>query len=143
MGMRRVQSFYNSTTDTPIKSITLDRSSCHSDLCPVYTVKIDVPTKTVNYFGTKNVKKLGSHIGKLTSYQISLLIDFIETSNFFGLNREYSANQPDMQMTTITVALENGQQKSISFDEYATPAQLVALRLLIINSVNRTRWLYH
>ena len=139
----RRPSFYNSRIGTMIKTIKMSRTDCGSALRPVYSVEIDTRTGKVIYKGFKNVKRLGTHIGKLNVYNLSLLVEYIETTAFFEMASEYTSGWPDEQRTDIKIDLKNGQEKLVMFDDLARPPQLIALRLMIEYALNRTTWPHH
>lgn len=141
--LRRRPSYYNSRADTLIKTIIVDRGDCYSNLCPSYRVEIDVATGNLRYYGRKNVKRIGLRRGKVSSYHISLLVEFIESTGFFRMNAEYSSGWVDMQMTKITIVLKNGQRKTVSFDDLARPPQLIAIRLMVQYAMANARWPHH
>lgn len=140
--MRRVPSSYNGSINTPIKYIIMEMSDCYSNLCPVYKVEIDVDSRFFTFTGINHVKKLGIHKGQLSSYLTELLVSYIESTPFFEFNTNYFSGQPDLQTTKITVVTREGLTHSVTFDDLAIPAQLIATRLMINYCINRGNWLY-
>lgn len=141
--LRRRPSYYNSRIDTMIQKIIVDRGNCSSGLCPVYRAEINVDNGSVLYTGRQNVAKKGIHRGVISSYHISLLVEFIESTGFFRMNSNYDSWWPDMQMTKITIILKNGQSKTVQFDDLARPPQLIAIRLMVQYALANARWPYH
>ncbi len=138
--IKKLPSFYNVDTNSPIRRIELNLGDCYGGLCAIYKVEIDITTRRFLFYGYRNIKKLGFHKGIVPSYFLQLLIDFIKSICIFGLNSEYISRQIDLQNTTIVVILQNGVVHSITFDDLAAPAQLIALRLMINYVINRSTW---
>lgn len=123
------------------KSIIIETTNCYSKLCPVYRAAIDLPTATVRFWEKSNVRRVGMHRGRINEMFLEPLVDFVRTTNFFALPEEYSSGQVDMSMTKITVILDNGMRKTVAFDDLVTESRLLALKLMIINTVNKTVWI--
>lgn len=141
--MRRIPSPYNGSINTSIKYISMELSDCYSSLCPVYKVEIDVDSRYFTFTGLNNVKKIGVHKGRMSSYLSELLVSFIESTPFFSYNASYLSGQPDLQTTTIKVVTRDGRSNAVTFDDLALPPQLIATRLMINYCINRGNWLYN
>ncbi len=142
--IRKRPSFYNSHIGTNIKKVVLETSSCYSNLCPVYKVVIDVDTGNFTYFGKMNVpyRRYGFHKGLVTSFNINLLVEFIESIGFFShYVSEYRSGALDISTNKYTVILRDGTHKTVVHDAQAGSAQLFALKLMIDNAITTCRWI--
>ena len=122
------------------KTIILETTGCYSNLCPSYRATIDVDKNKVIYFGKINVKHTGVHVGKIPSFHLNILVEFIESTPFFGMNQFYSGGHVDQQEIKITIILKDGRQKTVVYDGESGPAQLYAIRLMIDHVIGKSVW---
>jgi hypothetical protein len=57
------------------------------------------------------------------------------------MNPQYVTGHMDLSATKITVILEDGKSKTVTFDNYAKPAILTAIKLTIDDVVSKATWL--
>lgn len=138
LGPRFRKSSYNSNSDTLIDKIYLETSSCYSNLCPAYKVSIDVDKNKLLYFGKMNVQRKGLIKGKIPSFHLNILVEFLESIPFFDLNNFYSGGHLDQPEIKITIRLKNGIEKTVVYDGQSGPAILYVIRLMIDETVKRS-----
>lgn len=138
---RYKMSFYNATSNTPIKKIIMETTSSYSNLSPVYYMELDVDTRKIFYYGKNNVKKIGTHRGILSGYSVELIVEMFQNSYFFKLGTGYVANLPDLSFTKITVYLKDGTHKSVLFDQFAKPVMLLVIKIVLEHEMHNIVWL--
>lgn len=134
-------SSYNANMDTSIKRIILQTTNSYSGVMPVYIIDIDVSSRKILFDGGANTIKPGIHHGILSALSMGFLVELIEGSHFFGMNTEYLSGESDLSFAKLTIILKDGRYKTIMFDEYARPAILLAIKIIIVHEVNRAHWL--
>ncbi len=127
--------------------ITLGRTACFEDACPIYELTVYGDGRVV-YKGKRVVSVTGTRTSTLTADQVNELIAAFEQTNYFKLEDEYAANVTDLPSTITSVTL-NGRKKTIteyggcgtySGDQQVAPQALCDFEAKIDAVTNSAQW---
>jgi Domain of unknown function (DUF6438) len=90
--------------------VTLERGVCFG-ACPAYSVTISGDGKVV-YEGISFVDIVGAQQATIQADKVAVLLDRIESVDFFALDDEYLASATDLPSKTISLTM-NGLTKQV------------------------------
>ena len=124
--------------------ITLERTACFG-ACPIYNLTI-FSDGTVQYVGTRFVKKLGSATGRISRRKLRGLIREFDRIDYFNLDDDYTPGSracphaPTDMPSAITSFTRKGNTKTIRHYHGCHEESLTALENKIDQVVNTKRW---
>jgi hypothetical protein len=129
------------TYDISSVRITLERTTCAYDGCPVYTLEIN-GRGGVNYNGKESVAVLGRRSSQITADQVRLLVAEFESIGFCTLPDEYSGHyhHPDTRTTIATPLCTKTVIRGNTIDQESRP--VIVLENRIEEIVNSAQWVW-
>lgn len=121
-----------------IKKVMMERTACYGS-CPVYSVSITI-NGDVEYVGVKHVPFIGTRKGKIESWYVHQLFQFISDSNYFAYQSRFSRPITDNAFVYSQVVKVDGSSKIIQNYANSAPTVIWAIEELIDATGMKARW---
>lgn len=123
--------------DDAITEISLQRTPCFGS-CPVDEVVLR-SDGSAEYTGTRFVKRLGKHKGKVKAKDFHELAELISEKKFFEMKDSYRLPITD-QATLITGVTRGGKTKKVSDYGRAAPKGVQEVEKRVITLMEKIDW---
>lgn len=123
-----------SSSETPL--IRFERTACMGP-CPVDVLTVYANGR-MRYEGGQHAPRTGTHTGKLTTRERTVLLKQFETARFFDFARAYTSRATDLPTYYLTFAT-GGRSHRVE-DYNGGPASLKKLEATLEKLIDANRW---